>query len=661
MTVVQKRILYAENQRIQLETRSKLLELEGYEVINALTPQEAENALERENIHLAILDIRLVDDKDEADISGLLLARDERFKRVPKIFVTGYPTFEDAREALGSAIGSEPIAYAFLSKKEGTELLIEAVKSAFEKVVGIDWNLRILPHPEGMLTFPHLVLLIEKDIEPSLLPVHSSELEDIFRRLFLGEEQVSFVRLNWQRPGCACLTLFSHKKGTSRQAVALIGNWEAIQEEHQRIEQFMVKGTTLLPKPSYAESLHFAGLVTFLPDAGGEPIQTAADFFEKASDKMVRTVLEDLYQRLLPYWHQQERQEIKKADLAALYRDGLGIHTGAENVKETHSRLQTLAESAQQYSLVKSISLDGNELEIVFPNGIFHRGPDPLASLFDPQAFSKFPAVICTTFGGIPSRSLLIDEQGQVHPTDLSSITRSPLLEDFISMESEFHFERIISSNLLSRWDLEQQIAEAQTLNDTLTVGNVEPECRKALAAIQSIRKLAAEATGEALEPYLIGLFHHVLKKIVQFDPEICLAKYQVVQLIHRLLLASIILTQITRRHANGAEANLNPGQDAGLKINTNSHEVNVDGRIARLTQTEYKLLTYLYENPNRLCTRKEILAEVFNIKESTTENDKGLLNSHLDRLRKKIDLNPSKHRYIVTIRGEGYMLDLKP
>ncbi|MGW8250389.1 MAG: helix-turn-helix domain-containing protein, partial [Anaerolineales bacterium] len=86
----------------------------------------------RETVHLAILDIRMVDDNDEGDISGILLAKDNRYKRVPKIFVTGFPTFEAVREAYGPVIGGEPIAHAFLAKKEGPHILIDAVNSTFE-------------------------------------------------------------------------------------------------------------------------------------------------------------------------------------------------------------------------------------------------------------------------------------------------------------------------------------------------------------------------------------------------------------------------------------------------------------------------------------------------------------------------------------------------
>ena len=125
-------ILMADNDRNYLDARSEFLEMEGYQVYKAYSPEEAGQVLERENIHLAILDIRMADDNDEGDISGILLAKDERYRSVPKIFVTGFPTFEAVREAYGLAIGDKPIALAFLAKDEGPKALIEAVNSAFK-------------------------------------------------------------------------------------------------------------------------------------------------------------------------------------------------------------------------------------------------------------------------------------------------------------------------------------------------------------------------------------------------------------------------------------------------------------------------------------------------------------------------------------------------
>ena len=259
------------------------------------------------------------------------------------------------------------------------------------------------------------------------------------------------------------------------------------------------------------------------------------------------------------------------------------------------------------------------------------------------------------------SGTLLIDLVGKPYPVDLSSITRSPVLEDYVSLECEFHFERIISDNLFSLLDFEKQLCGSKTLNDIPPAANVEPECRKSLTAIQTLRKLAGETAGGTLEPYLIGLFHYMVQPLLVYDPLIHLTRYQTARLIHRLMAASLVLTQVAMLAGDDEQVSASPKQEDGLKIIEVSREVTVDGREIRLTQTEFKLLLYLHKNANRLCSREDILSEVFELKGSASKSDKGLLNTHIDRLRKKVNINPAKHNYIVTIRGEGYMLNIKP
>ena len=660
ITVDRKCVLFADNDRAFLDGRSEFLD-EDYQVFKAYNPGEVERLLEQENIHLAILDLRLVNDNDERDNSGILLAKDEQFRRIPKIILTGFPTYEAVLEAVGPIIGSEPIVLAFLAKKEGPNALIEKVKSAFENVVRINWKLQVVWDEMGLLSFPYLVLLLENSLDLALLTARSDELRDLFRKLFFKEEQISIFRLNWLRDGCACLSIFASSEGSLQQSIVVFGNWGAIDDQRKLEKEYLVRESGILPQPNFAETLRYAGLVYTIPETGVAPLQNGISFFQEAGDKNVRTALENLYRQTLHNWHQHERSEIRKTDLAAIYRDRLAILVMPEAIEEGQRKILAMAENARSYSLMKEISLEGGEIKFVFTNGYIIRGPDPIAALFDPHTFKKQLAVIGSTFGGIASNSLLIDEEGNVFPTDMSSITRSPIQEDFVSIECEFHFDKINSFNLLSLLDFEKQLGELKTLNDLLPTGNVEPECRKSMTAIQAVRKLAAEMTSDALEPYLIGLFHYTIRTLLHNNARIYPAKHQVAQFTHRLMAASLILAQIKRLSGGEEKTKVDSSEETGVKINEASREVIVDGREVQLTQTEFKLLLHLYKKPNHLCSREEILSEVFEIKRSPLKSDKGLLNSHMDRLRKKIDLNPTRHRYIVTIRGEGYRLNLKP
>lgn len=85
------RILFADNDPDFLETRSGFLKEEGYEVVMASSPTDARRKLEQGGIDLAILDVRLTNDDDEKDTSGLALAK-AIGHAVPKIILTALVT-----------------------------------------------------------------------------------------------------------------------------------------------------------------------------------------------------------------------------------------------------------------------------------------------------------------------------------------------------------------------------------------------------------------------------------------------------------------------------------------------------------------------------------------------------------------------------------------
>jgi DNA-binding NtrC family response regulator len=124
------KILLADNDKDFLRTREQILEAEGYEVIPANGVEEAERMLTTSMADLAIVDLRLRDNNDEYDLSGLHIIKNTA-TQIPKILLTEFPSVEAARKALGDL----PRAVDFLSKAEGTEVLLRAVKAAVKEHV----------------------------------------------------------------------------------------------------------------------------------------------------------------------------------------------------------------------------------------------------------------------------------------------------------------------------------------------------------------------------------------------------------------------------------------------------------------------------------------------------------------------------------------------
>jgi len=76
-------LLLVDNDQDFLDICGEYLVRAGYHVIKANSREEAQHLLEITNIHLAILDLRLTDDTDEKDRSGLILAETVA-RQVPK-------------------------------------------------------------------------------------------------------------------------------------------------------------------------------------------------------------------------------------------------------------------------------------------------------------------------------------------------------------------------------------------------------------------------------------------------------------------------------------------------------------------------------------------------------------------------------------------------
>lgn len=90
---------------------------------------------------------------------------------------------------------------------------------------------------------------------------------------------------------------------------------------------------------------------------------------------------------------------------------------------------------------------------------------------------------------------------------------------------------------------------------------------------------------------------------------------------------------------------------DGWLEVDFDAKKVRVDGREVKLTAMEFRLLTCLMQNGNRVVSKQELFEEVW---EDKFTGD-GTLNVHIRRLREAIEHTPGKPEYIVTVWGDGY------
>jgi len=91
-----------------------------------------------------------------------------------------------------------------------------------------------------------------------------------------------------------------------------------------------------------------------------------------------------------------------------------------------------------------------------------------------------------------------------------------------------------------------------------------------------------------------------------------------------------------------------------GLQIDLGRHEVSVDGDRVHLTLSEFKVLSLLAEQPERVVSRRELMQHLW---ASEHVGDEHACEVHISNLRRKIEKDPTQPERLVTVRGMGYKL----
>nr|WP_320011191.1 response regulator transcription factor [uncultured Desulfobulbus sp.] len=88
------------------------------------------------------------------------------------------------------------------------------------------------------------------------------------------------------------------------------------------------------------------------------------------------------------------------------------------------------------------------------------------------------------------------------------------------------------------------------------------------------------------------------------------------------------------------------------LLLDDSKHKFSLAGKAIELTASEYKLLLTLMRSPGRVFSREELLHRFYEDGESVIER---VIDVHIGKLRQKIEANPAKPEFILTVRGFGY------
>ena len=104
---------------------------------------------------------------------------------------------------------------------------------------------------------------------------------------------------------------------------------------------------------------------------------------------------------------------------------------------------------------------------------------------------------------------------------------------------------------------------------------------------------------------------------------------------------------RLTKAEHKGSEI-----QIGGIRLNEETHRVYVEGEEVELTHKEYELLLFFMLNVDVVFSREQLYERIWGW---DAMGDSATVAVHINRLRKKIEKDPTNPRYIVSVWGAGY------
>jgi len=128
---------------------------------------------------------------------------------------------------------------------------------------------------------------------------------------------------------------------------------------------------------------------------------------------------------------------------------------------------------------------------------------------------------------------------------------------------------------------------------------------------------------------------------------------------VHRILgleLVARVKALLRRVEAMAQNARIDAGETevAGLRIDPVARTAQVEGRPLELTPREFDLLYFFARHPGQVYSRMDLLNQVWGYQHDGYEHT---VNTHINRLRNKIERDPAAPQRIQTVWGRGYKL----
>jgi DNA-binding response OmpR family regulator len=568
-------VLLADNDELFIRGPERVLKNQGWAVTTVTTERAAREALEKGWFHIAILDLRL-DDDGNFDLTGLLLAKEQRYSPIPKIIYTAFVKHE---QIAGQSFG-EPLL--LVSKEEDRSTLIEAVKTVLSRTPS-NWNLQVAFAPATGLSFEFLAKTI------STSSTENSELEvgDLIRRLFHHEERrITVERVLWRR-GCRIaveISIFAPVAGTDFFIVVL-GPRDSIEDE---VALFRMVGpkkpgvnSTYLDRS--AITTHFGAIAYAISAPAGHRVTSLRAAYRTPKD--FPGAVRGLFETTLPPWHHKD-SAFRDEPVGKLYGRRLLGNISPDRLKNA---VTTLAEESGRVNF--KIRLEDSVLNL--PGGMSIGAP--LARLTSWPDGSK--SWVANSPGRLSGDNVLADQSGGAWCTDFEEAGAAPVLANHVAIEAMIRFDWLECTEMTELLQMERWLTDGSKFRQVDPVG-VDKGRRTALQAIRDIRQMAWDMSNFDVNAYQAGMYYEAISRVARFDR--AQQKEVLTVSLHALLAAALIVEPEPAAAARGIE------------IDTDNRRVRVNGRPIALQNLQFKLLVCLYSRKPSLCPYEIIFREVY-------------------------------------------------
>ena len=658
-------VLLIDNDRDFLNTRAESVRKAGYQVLRAYSLKEARERLMNERVHVVVTDVRLVNDDDDRDTTGITVAKDGQFHSIPKIVLTGFPSFQGVREVMGpreatsSPSEGMPPAIYYLAKDEGPAAMIEAIQVAVERHVKLNWDLNIRLNER--LSFAQLGQRLDSEASSRHLLARSQELEDLFRRLFVTQTQITIDELFVSTSTYVALKVFAfNENGRESGFIVSCGLAPVIRETRQRYRAAAIQhfGGLSLDEGMRAETVHYAAAAYRFMGTNLADITTLRQFQRHRPAEAVETALNNLYQECLSSWYEKGRQYQDKP-LADHYSEWLDAYRLSLGMDEFQAQVQSLSNQLLTQG-IGHCAYEVDSLYFQLPDNQSINLPNPV-TLVEDGSFKKISQVPWgLTHGRVNLQTVLVSPEGRCWLIDFSQVGQAPLLQDFVSLEVALKMEWLGQQNLLTCYLVEQRLVGLADLKERIAVEGLPGSVVGLLRQIQLIRRQASLLTDCSMLAYQTGLFFHALAQLSHYQPEVRYLRRELMPYAYSLLAAAVISPALTVAQPPPLPL---PIEASGheLWLDANNRTLWVQGKSTRLPPMEYRVLVYLYNHPNQLCAKQDIIQQGLGEPYDEFDREQSRLTTLISRLRRRIEPDKNKPQFLHTIHSYGYKLTLNP